>query len=111
MNPAAIIGWIATTLTTVSMVPQAIQTMKTKSTAGISLWMYILFVVGVIFWIVAGSMMIVTTDLMTSLPIVAGNGITLIFSAITLFYKIRNVASGKETLSGKPKKADSSKVN
>jgi MtN3 and saliva related transmembrane protein len=94
MDPA-VIGWIATSLTTVSMIPQAIVTMRTKNTAGISLWMYILFVAGVVGFIVYG-FLLTQIDFYAGLPILVGNVVTLVFSSITLSFKIYNVAKGKE---------------
>lgn len=43
------IGTIAAILTTLSFVPQAYQVIKTKDTSGISLGMYIAFVIGVFY--------------------------------------------------------------
>ena len=46
MNTIKIIGLIAAFCTTVSFVPQAIKTIQTKNTSGISLGMYSLFAFG-----------------------------------------------------------------
>ncbi len=48
------IGFIAAFFTTASFVPQALKTLKTRDTSGISLPMYVLFVIGVSLWIVYG---------------------------------------------------------
>ncbi|MFA6620166.1 MAG: SemiSWEET transporter [Bacilli bacterium] len=106
MNPTLILGWIATTLTTISFVPQAISTIRSKSTAGISLSMYVLFVLGVILWIVYGAFMSATEGFMLGVPIWVGNAVTLIFSSIVLGFKIGNVVKGKEPIS---KRADTQK--
>jgi MtN3 and saliva related transmembrane protein len=47
MHVADLIGFAAATLTTVSFVPQAWLTFKTKDVSGISLGMYSVFTVGV----------------------------------------------------------------
>jgi len=101
VDPTVILGWIATSLTTFSFVPQAIATIRSKSTAGISLGMYILFVAGVAIWIVYGVFMSVTVGFMKGLPIWVGNGVTLFFSSIILGFKIHNVCIGKEPLSNR----------
>lgn len=48
------IGTTVAILTTISFVPQAYQVIKTKDTSGISLGMYIAFVLGVFLWIIHG---------------------------------------------------------
>ena len=48
------VGTTAAILTTISFVPQAYQVIKTKDTSGISLGMYIAFVLGVFLWIIHG---------------------------------------------------------
>lgn len=101
LDPTVILGWIGTSLTTVSFVPQAIATIRSKSTAGISLVMYILFVAGVAVWIAYGVFMSVTIGFMKGLPIWVGNGVTLFFSSIILGFKIHNVRTGKEPLSNR----------
>lgn len=105
IDPAVILGWTATSLTTISFVPQAITTIRSKSTAGISLGMYILFVLGVGAWIVYGVLM-GQKDFFSGLPIWVGNSVTLVFSSIVLGFKIYNIAKGKEPLSNRatPKK-------
>lgn len=44
------IGFAAAFCTTFAFVPQVIQTWKTRDTSGISLAMYVIFVVGVALW-------------------------------------------------------------
>lgn len=48
------IGFAAAFCTTVAFVPQCVQTWKTRDTSGISLAMYLIFVVGVALWTVYG---------------------------------------------------------
>lgn len=82
MNFITILGLLAATCTTVSFIPQAIKTIQTKNTSGISLGMYALFATGTLFWLLYG---IGNRDL----PIIIANGITLVFATIILVYKIR----------------------
>ncbi len=81
MNAINIIGNIAALLTTVSFLPQAIKTIKTKDTKSLSLPMYMLFVIGVFLWIIYGLYSKQT-------PIIIGNIITFIFTAVILSYKL-----------------------
>jgi MtN3 and saliva related transmembrane protein len=50
MNFITIPGLIAATCTTASFIPQAIKTIQTKDTSGISLRMYSLFSFGTLIW-------------------------------------------------------------
>lgn len=82
LNTIAIIGYCAAFGTTISFLPQAIKTIQTKDTSGISLPMYALFTTGTLLWLIYG----VTAN---SLPVAIANAITLIFANIILVYKIR----------------------
>ncbi len=82
MNPVTLLGLAAAFCTTVSFLPQAIKTIRTRDTSGISLSMYALFTFGTLLWLLFG--------LFTSnIPVTAANLITLIFALIILLYKIR----------------------
>ncbi|MSP33752.1 MAG: glutathione synthetase [Rickettsiales bacterium] len=78
-----LIGYIAATLTTVSFIPQAIKTIKTKDTSGISLAMYTIFTTGVSFWLVYGI-------LLKNPIIITSNVITFILSGSILLIKVHN---------------------
>jgi MtN3 and saliva related transmembrane protein len=79
-----IIGFIAAILTTSAFIPQALKTIKTKDTSGISLLMYILFTIGIFGWFIYGI-------LITDYALILANGIASVFSSTILYYKIRNV--------------------
>lgn len=76
------IGFIAAACTTVAFLPQVIKTWKMKETRGISLWMYIIFVIGVSLWLGYGI-------LIGDYPIAVANGATLILALFVLIAKIR----------------------
>jgi MtN3 and saliva related transmembrane protein len=78
----AIIGYLAAIGTTASFLPQAVKTIRTKNTSGISLYMYALFTTGTLFWLMYGI-------LIGSLPVTIANAITAIFATIILVYKIK----------------------
>ena len=82
MTYADLIGFAAATLTTVSFVPQAWLTFKTKDVSGISLGMYSVFTTGVAGWLVYGL-------LLEAWPIVIANVITLALAAAILVMKLR----------------------
>ncbi|CDM90777.1 SemiSWEET family sugar transporter [Xenorhabdus bovienii] len=54
MDMTLFIGLFAAFFTTFAFVPQSIKTLKTRNTEGISLIMYIMFLIGVISWVVYG---------------------------------------------------------
>jgi MtN3 and saliva related transmembrane protein len=54
MEVITVVGLLAGSLTTISFLPQAIKTWKTKSTEDISLVMFVCFCTGVILWMVYG---------------------------------------------------------
>ena len=82
LNFITIIGYLAAFGTTASFLPQAIKTIQTRDTSGISLPMYILFTVGTLLWLIYGIMS-------PSLPVAVANAITLIFATTILVYKIK----------------------
>ena len=92
MNWIAAAGLLAAFCTTVSFVPQALKTIKTKDTSSISLAMYSLFTFGTLTWFLYG----LFTD---NLPVVLANAVTFLLSATILFYKIKNGAKDKNAAS------------
>lgn len=82
MDFTSIIGNIAALLTTISFLPQAIKTIKTKDTGGLSFPMYLLFVTGVSLWLIYGT-------LNNQMPIIIGNLVTLILAGIILSFMIK----------------------
>ena len=82
LNFVEILGFVAAFLTTASFIPQAVKVIKTKHTQDLSLYMYSMFFVGVGLWLVYGI-------IINSIPIILANFITLIFSGIILFMKIK----------------------
>lgn len=77
-----LIGAAAAILTTVSFVPQALKTFRTRDVSGISLGMYSLFTIGVALWLVYGLML-------GDAPIVVANAITLALALAVLVMKLR----------------------
>jgi MtN3 and saliva related transmembrane protein len=82
MHVADLIGFAAAALTTVSFVPQAWLTFKTKDVSGISLGMYSVFTVGVALWLVYGLFL-------QAWPVVIANAVTLALASGILTMKLR----------------------
>jgi MtN3 and saliva related transmembrane protein len=81
MDFVAISGMIGGFLTTISFLPQVVKVWKTRSTKDISLVMFILFTLGVVFWLFYGIFM-------NALPIILANGVTLILACIIITFKL-----------------------
>ena len=77
-----LIGYMAATLTTVSFVPQALHSFKTKDVSGISLGMYRICTLGIALWLAYGL-------LISAWPIVIANVITLALASMILAMKLR----------------------
>jgi len=52
MNAVDIMGYVAGLLVVISLLPQAIKSWKTKLTRDISLWRYIIYILGLVIWII-----------------------------------------------------------
>ena len=76
------IGYLAAGLTTLSFVPQALHTFRTRDVRGISLGMYSVFTVGIALWLVYGLAL-------GAWPIVGANAITLALAGSILAMKLR----------------------
>lgn len=81
MAPVDLIGFAAAVLTTVSFVPQAWLTFKTKDVSGISLGMYSVFTAGVSLWLAYGW-------LLQAWPVVIANAVTLALASGILAMKV-----------------------
>ena len=75
-------GYVAATLTTLAFVPQAVKTIRCKDTHGISLVMYVVFTVGIAFWLAYGIAL-------GSWPMILSNIVTLGLSGTILILKLR----------------------
>jgi len=76
-------GYVGATLTTLSFLPQAIKTIRTRDTRGISLGMYAVFTVGVAFWLGYGIVLM-------SWPMIVANIVTFALSTTILAMKLRH---------------------
>jgi MtN3 and saliva related transmembrane protein len=79
-----LISYVAATLTTASFLPQAILTIRTRDTDGLSLGMYSLFTLGVFCWLIYGIHI-------ADEAIIVANATTLLLAGTILSYKIYNV--------------------
>lgn len=76
------IGSAAALLTTISFVPQAWKTWRTRDVSGISILMYSAFTLGVGLWLIYGW-------LLGALPIILANAVTFSLALSILLMRIR----------------------
>ena len=76
------IGFFAAVCTTIAFLPQAIKVYKTKSTKDISLYMFLIFTIGVLSWLIYGL-------IINDWPVILANAVTLILSFFILIYKLK----------------------
>ena len=81
-NYIDLFGFLAAFLTTLAFLPQLYKTWQTKSADDVSLIMLILFLTGLICWIIYGLKI-------HSIPILFANIVTFIFNFSILILKIR----------------------
>jgi MtN3 and saliva related transmembrane protein len=77
-----IIGSIAALLTTVSWLPQALKTLRTRQTRDISLYAQIMLFIGIMLWLAYGLLIV-------SWPLIGANIVTLVLVGTILTMKIR----------------------
>ena len=75
-------GYFAAILTTAAFLPQLIKTLKTKKAEDVSLITLIMFICGVISWIIYGYQI-------SSFPIITANSITFLLNFLILVSKIK----------------------
>ncbi|MCX7815318.1 MAG: SemiSWEET transporter [Tepidimonas ignava] len=91
------VGAAAATLTTVSFVPQAWLTWRTRDVSGISVGMYSAFALGVALWLLYGV-------LIGSWPIIVANVITLTLALAILVMRLRYGGQPPPSVSVEPKR-------
>ena len=74
-------GYFAAILTTLAFLPQLIKTLKTRKAEDVSLITLIMFLTGVLSWIVYGYKI-------ASIPILLANLITFVLNLLILIFKI-----------------------
>ena len=77
-----IIGFLAAFTSTISLIPQVIQMLQTRSVKDVSIWMIINFLLTSILWILYGFMI-------TSWSVWLTNIFMLIFAIIMIYLKVK----------------------
>jgi len=76
-------GYMAAAMTTLAFVPQAVKTIRTRDTRGISLGMYVVFTAGIAMWLVYGIAL-------NSIPMILSNIVTFVLSSTILGLKLKH---------------------
>ena len=82
MDYITLLGLTAGTLTTMSMLPQAIKILRSQSAKDISLGMFATLAAGLLLWIFYGF-------LISSLPVVIANIVSFLLASVILSLKIK----------------------
>jgi MtN3 and saliva related transmembrane protein len=96
MDNANLISLIAAIFTTLSLLPQAFKTVKTRDTKAISFWMGCFLVIGSVFWLIFGIMI-------SNIPIILQNIITFFSSGTVLGIKTYHIIKNDEGKIGETK--------
>ena len=81
-----IFGYFAVFFTTVSFLPQAIKTLKTRNVEGLSLMTYLFLFLGSLSWFLYGSYL-------DDIPLMATNSMTTILTGLILYLIVREKRS------------------
>ena len=83
LDQVELLGFAAAFLTTIAFIPQVVQVWKSKSTDGLSLTTYLIFVTGVFLWFLYGLNI-------GSLSMIIANFITVILALIIIYFIIKS---------------------
>jgi MtN3 and saliva related transmembrane protein len=83
IDKVELIGLLAAILTTIAFIPQVFKVIKTRSSEGLSLTTYLIFITGVSLWLIYGICKM-------SFSMILGNGITVLLSSIIIYYILKN---------------------
>lgn len=82
MEYTELIGFLAAFCTTIAFLPQAVKTWKTKSAKDLSLPMFLLFCIGIVFWFIYGLIIM-------NWPMMVANGCTFVLAVTILYHKLK----------------------
>lgn len=76
-------GLAAAVCTTLAYLPQVVKTWRTRSTEDISLGMFAVMVLGLVFWLIYGL-------LLGDIPLILSNTATIVLAGTILYFKLRH---------------------
>ncbi len=88
------LGYLAAFLTTFAFIPQAIKTIRTRDTSGLSLAMYACLTVGIFFWLLHGLNK-------QDYALIGANAVTLLLAFPIFLIILTNERAARRALKGK----------
>ena len=82
MTPVDWLGTVAGLCTTIAFLPQVVKVWQTQSARDISLGMYAILAIGIVFWLAYGWILGIW-------PVIVANGVTLVLVAVVIAMKLR----------------------
>ena len=82
MTPVDWLGTVAGLCTTIAFLPQVVKVWRTRSARDISLGMYAILAIGIVFWLAYGWILGIW-------PVIIANAVTLVLVAVVIAMKLR----------------------
>ena len=82
MNYIDIMGYVAGILVVISLLPQTIKSWRTKSTTDLSLWRYVIYIIGLILWVMYAV-------IIKNGPVAMMNSIGMVLALSILYLKLK----------------------
>jgi MtN3 and saliva related transmembrane protein len=82
MDGVILLGYLAGILLTISLIPQVLQSWRTKSTKDISLWRYVIYTTGI-------ALLVIYAFLVNDMPVAVMNAIALPLALSVLYLKMK----------------------
>ena len=82
MTPVDWLGTVAGLCTTIAFLPQVVKVWRTRSARDISLGMYAILAIGIVFWLAYGWILGIW-------PVIVANAVTLLLVAVVIAMKLR----------------------
>ncbi|MCR5741473.1 MAG: SemiSWEET transporter [Gammaproteobacteria bacterium] len=89
MQPIEIIGLCAGGCLAISNIPQIIMIIRTKDTKSISVYMYLIYIIGVALWLTYGI-------IVNSLSMIISNAVAMSTAMFVFIFKLFNIIKYKE---------------
>jgi len=77
-----LIGFLGGVLTSISVLPQLVKSLKTKKADDVSLVMFVLYDIGLLLWVIFGYFI-------WSAPVIIMNGVALVISVAMTYIKLK----------------------
>ncbi|MFA5412188.1 MAG: SemiSWEET transporter [Candidatus Micrarchaeia archaeon] len=83
MDGVNLLGYLAGLLLTISLIPQVLQSWRTKSTKDISLWRYVIYTSGI-------ALLVIYAFLVNDIPVAVTNIVALPLALSVIYLKLKH---------------------